>query len=94
MTVRIKIWVRGRGAEGGEKVTEGTFTFVAIDQHGKPRALANADAKLTLLPREVLNADAVARSRVQAFANWATIQRRMISSKIVATRSASGPRVC
>lgn len=40
VTVGIETWARGRGADEGEKVTEGTFTFVAIDEHGKPRTLA------------------------------------------------------
>jgi acyl-CoA thioesterase YciA len=42
VTVLIETWARGRGAEEGEKVTEGTFTFVAIDEHGKPRALPSS----------------------------------------------------
>jgi acyl-CoA thioesterase YciA len=40
VTVRIDTWARGRGIDEGEKVTEGTFTFVAIDDQGKPRMLA------------------------------------------------------
>ncbi len=39
VTVHIETWARERGAEDGEKVTEGTFTFVAIDEHGKPRRI-------------------------------------------------------
>jgi acyl-CoA thioesterase YciA len=39
VTVRIETWARGRAANVSEKVTEGTFTFVAIDEHGKPRSL-------------------------------------------------------
>ena len=40
LTVHIETWARGRGGSGeSEKVTEGTFTFVAIDGDGKPRAL-------------------------------------------------------
>jgi acyl-CoA thioesterase YciA len=39
VTVRIETWARGRGAKGGEKVTEGTFVFVAMDEHGNPRTL-------------------------------------------------------
>jgi acyl-CoA thioesterase YciA len=41
VTIRIETWARGRGVEEGEKVTEGTFTFVAIDANGKPRALSS-----------------------------------------------------
>ena len=38
LTVKIETWTRGRSGSGGsEKVTEGTFTFVAIDDNGKPR---------------------------------------------------------
>ena len=38
MAVRIETWARGRG-EGRrpEKVTEGVFTYVALDEEGKPR---------------------------------------------------------
>ncbi|HEY8381553.1 MAG TPA: acyl-CoA thioesterase [Microvirga sp.] len=40
LTVKIETWASARtGAEEPEKVTEGTFTFVAIDEHGKPRRL-------------------------------------------------------
>jgi acyl-CoA thioesterase YciA len=39
LTVHIETWAKARGTQEGEKVTEGTFTFVAIDEHGKPRKL-------------------------------------------------------
>lgn len=42
ITVRIETWSRGRAGETSEKVTEGTFTFVAIDESGKPRPLPAA----------------------------------------------------
>jgi acyl-CoA thioesterase YciA len=35
--VKIETWARGRSSEEAEKVTEGVFTFVAIDENGKPR---------------------------------------------------------
>jgi len=38
LTVRIETWASARtGAGEPEKVTEGTFTFVAIDEHGRRR---------------------------------------------------------
>jgi acyl-CoA thioesterase YciA len=37
--VKIETWARGRSSEKAEKVTEGVFTFVALDEHGKPRAV-------------------------------------------------------
>ena len=37
LKVRIETWARGRG--GAEKVTEGVFTFVAIDESGQSRSL-------------------------------------------------------
>ncbi len=37
MGLQIEAWVRRRGQEGREKVTEGLFTFVAIDEAGRPR---------------------------------------------------------
>src|SRR3712207_516007 len=40
MQVKIETWARSRGrGKPPEKVTEGVFTFVAIDEHGKPRPL-------------------------------------------------------
>ncbi len=42
LTVKIETWTRSRSGSGGsEKVTEGTFTFVALDQNGKPRPVKN-----------------------------------------------------
>lgn len=38
VVVKVEIWARGRGrGKAPEKVTEGVFTFVAIDEHGHPR---------------------------------------------------------
>ena len=38
LTIKIETWARSRsGAGESEKVTEGTFTFVAMDENGKPR---------------------------------------------------------
>jgi acyl-CoA thioesterase YciA len=37
MKVRIETWTRSRGGQDPEKVTEGIFTFVALDENGKPR---------------------------------------------------------
>ncbi len=42
VTVHIETWASGRADQDGEKVTEGTFTFVALDENGKPRALPDA----------------------------------------------------
>ena len=40
VTVRIETWVRDRSGSDPEKVTEGVFTYVALDEGGKPRQLA------------------------------------------------------
>jgi len=38
ITTHVEAWVQRRGEEGQHiKVTEGIFTFVAIDEDGKPR---------------------------------------------------------
>ncbi|HEX8444875.1 MAG TPA: acyl-CoA thioesterase [Allosphingosinicella sp.] len=37
--VRIETWTRSRGGQDAEKVTEGIFTFVALDERGKPRRI-------------------------------------------------------
>jgi len=39
LKVEVEAWRRLREAEDTMKVTEATFTFVAIDQHGRPRPL-------------------------------------------------------
>ena len=39
ITVKIETWARERGSDQSEKVTEGTFTFVAIDEKGHKRRL-------------------------------------------------------
>jgi len=40
VSVRVETWARGRGrGKPPEKVTEGIFTFVALDDDGKPTAL-------------------------------------------------------
>jgi acyl-CoA thioesterase YciA len=41
LAVRIEVWVRDRTGSNAEKVTEGVFTYVALDDDGKPRALNN-----------------------------------------------------
>jgi acyl-CoA thioesterase YciA len=37
MTIRIEAWRRSLNAETARKVTEGVFTYVAIDDAGRPR---------------------------------------------------------
>jgi acyl-CoA thioesterase YciA len=37
MGLQIEAWVLRRGQSGREKVTTGLFTFVAIDENGRPR---------------------------------------------------------
>ncbi|BBE72567.1 acyl-CoA thioesterase [Oharaeibacter diazotrophicus] len=37
MKIRIEAWARRFRTEGREKVTEAVFTFVAIDDEGRPR---------------------------------------------------------
>lgn len=44
LTVKIETWARGRGRERrAEKVTQGVFTFVAIDNDGRPRKLPTGE---------------------------------------------------
>jgi acyl-CoA thioesterase YciA len=37
MTIRVEAWRRSRTGDIRSKVTEGTFTFVAVDENRKPR---------------------------------------------------------
>ena len=39
MKIDIQAWRRGHGAEGSQKVTHAVFTFVAIDEDGRPRSI-------------------------------------------------------
>ena len=40
IAVRIETWARTRGGDReAEKVTEGVYTYVALDDDGKPRAI-------------------------------------------------------
>ena len=39
IAVKIETWVRDRSGTNPEKVTEGVFTYVALDEGGKPRVL-------------------------------------------------------
>ena len=39
ITVKVDTWVKRRSDGQEEKVTEGLFTFVAIDDDGKPRSV-------------------------------------------------------
>ena len=42
ITIRVEAWRRSRTDEAEHKVTEGTFTFVAIDENRKPRLVPPA----------------------------------------------------
>ncbi len=42
MGLQIEAWVLRRGQSGREKVTTGLFTFVAIDENGRPRPVPAA----------------------------------------------------
>ncbi len=37
--IKVEVWVRQRAGNDTAKVTEGIFTFVAIDENGKPRPI-------------------------------------------------------
>ena len=46
VVVKVETWARGRGrGKAPEKVTEGVFTFVAIDDHGHSRPLPDEGAE-------------------------------------------------
>lgn len=46
LAVKIETWVRDRSGANPEKVTEGVFTYVALDEDGKPRALDSTGSQL------------------------------------------------
>lgn len=39
VAVGIECWARTRGTKEAHKVTEGVFTYVALDEEGKPRPI-------------------------------------------------------
>jgi acyl-CoA thioesterase YciA len=39
MTIKVEAWARRFQTHNREKVTDATFTFVAIDDEGRPRAI-------------------------------------------------------
>ncbi len=39
VTIAVEVWTEDLGMAKKEKVTEGTFVFVAIDAHGKSRVI-------------------------------------------------------
>jgi acyl-CoA thioesterase YciA len=41
IAVKIETWSASRDGEEAEKVTEGIFTYVALDDSGKPRSLSD-----------------------------------------------------
>ena len=45
LTIRIETWVRRTITRQQEKVTEALFTFVALDESGKPRQVPKPDAE-------------------------------------------------
>ena len=42
MKIHIEAWVKRFQTHADEKVTDATFTFVAIDENGKPRPIPSA----------------------------------------------------
>lgn len=40
MRISVEAWRRPRGSRQQEQVTKGIFTFIAIDQHGRPSLVA------------------------------------------------------
>ena len=43
VTTKIEVWVRRRDVDIELKVTEGEFTYVAIDENGAPKPLPDED---------------------------------------------------
>jgi acyl-CoA thioesterase YciA len=44
MSVKIETWASSRAGDDAEKVTEGVFAYVAVDEHGKPREVRQGAA--------------------------------------------------
>ena len=48
MKIEVEAWRRARDSEESTKVTEATFTFVAIDEHRRPRPVPPGDTPATV----------------------------------------------
>ena len=46
VAVHIETWTRGRGGEPADKVTDGLFTFVALDGDNHPREIEGGEDKI------------------------------------------------
>jgi len=46
MTIGVEAWSRPRHAEEANKVTQAKFTFVAIDENGRPRSVDPPSAQI------------------------------------------------
>ena len=44
ITIKVDTWVKRRSSGHEEKVTEGLFTFVAIDAEGNPRIIKGSSS--------------------------------------------------
>ena len=40
MRIHVQAWRRSRASDDSEKVTQATFTFVALDAEGRPRSVS------------------------------------------------------
>lgn len=47
VAVKIETWVRDRTGSNAEKVTEGVFTYVALDEEDQPRNLRKSRSETT-----------------------------------------------
>jgi len=43
LTINVEVWVERATSISKDRVTEGTFVFVAIDDHGKPRPIVKTE---------------------------------------------------
>jgi acyl-CoA thioesterase YciA len=50
MSIHIEAWAQRFGAHISEKVTDGVFTFVAVDEAGRPRPLPPAAVEPSRAP--------------------------------------------
>ena len=41
MQIHVEAWRRSRDSDSSQMVTEATFTFVALDEEGRPREVAS-----------------------------------------------------
>jgi|GEM_PF-85117 len=89
IAINIETWVRRAGDGGHEQVTEGLFTFVAIDDDGKPRPVPRDPSSKILSWGRPRKKKAVAKSKTKKKTAKKTKARKVARSATSASKKTS-----